>query len=563
MVERPAAAGPSPIACDECRQKHLKCDAAVPACGRCHLHRLACTYTASRRGRARRSRPPQGVLPSPQDTTSTGTNGSVAQGGANIGDGTAALLNAMPTIPTTSLSRVLPETDREYLINLFYLRFYAAHPVIVPRAFYAAQAYPEYLDLVICFIGHHFGSPISAASALCEAVYASMAKDDDQTVPRIQALTMFAIILHARHQLKEAEQCVARAVKVALAIGVNHPGFAKEHAAGQQVAEESIRRTWWELYIVDVCIAALHHRSSSETKDVQVHPLLPCAQVAFEAGRCDPFPPTLKAFEERVFALDNLLEFSSYCYRIEAVRILDRVVALTNADNADPDSVQAVDNALASWKFTLPPTQPDVISLSGEVDEMLFQAHCFVYCASMLLHFSRSDLPAKVPSPANITCLQANARLIPTSTQHTVKTIAASKGLSDLAAVPWPLDKHSPLFICGLILGCVVQLAAASTHQHQCGLSCLQQHRDRVVLMFSALKSLGEKWAIAQNAVSYLKGVAENVFSVRVEGEPGAIQGQESQIDFDGSSQFQDVTGVPWLNLFAMSGFLDEEFGGI
>ena len=48
----------APLACDACRRKHVKCDNTTPAtvCGRCSTNALTCTYTASRRGLARRSR---------------------------------------------------------------------------------------------------------------------------------------------------------------------------------------------------------------------------------------------------------------------------------------------------------------------------------------------------------------------------------------------------------------------------------------------------------------------------------------------------------------------------
>ncbi|KAI7572962.1 hypothetical protein KC343_g5268 [Hortaea werneckii] len=38
---------------------------------------------------------------------------------------------------------------------------------------------------------------------------------------------------------------------------------------------------------------------------------------------------------------------------------------------------------------------------------------------------------------------------------------------------------NSPLLVCGLVFGCIVQLSACSAHGH----SCLIQHRDRVALM--------------------------------------------------------------------------------
>lgn len=47
---------PSPLACDLCRRKHLKCDGASPTCNRCASEPAQCTYGASRRARDRGAR---------------------------------------------------------------------------------------------------------------------------------------------------------------------------------------------------------------------------------------------------------------------------------------------------------------------------------------------------------------------------------------------------------------------------------------------------------------------------------------------------------------------------
>ena len=367
---------------------------------------------------------------------------------------------------------------------------------------------------------------------------------DEQSVSRAQALLLYAIVLHARQQFKEADQCIRRAAKIALALGMNLPSFAKEHAAADPLVEESFRRTWWELYTVDLYTAALHRRPTCETKTATLLPLLPCSQATFDMGQCDADPPTLRAFEERPFALSPRIDFSSYCYRIEAIRIVDRVMSLTASDDASPDSVQAVDNAIASWRYNLPPNQSDVINLSGEVDEMLFQAHVYMHCASIFLHFPRSDLPATVSSAVDMTCARVHKSLSPTSTQHTIKAIAASKQLSNLAAIPWELDLHTPFFICGLILGCIVQLAAASLHRQQRGYVCLDQHRDRVLLLIGALKFLGQKWTVAESALHCLRVIADSIFTTRADLQT------EFTVQNDRFVTGEDFSNMSWFDLF-------------
>lgn len=586
MAETPTTVRrPAPLACDACRRKHLKCDATAPVCRRCSTNALSCTYTASRRGLGRRSRriAPTGVvasassaLPSPAHSHASASRSYAddagharthADGAAGVGADTAhapeglVSNNALQSLdsqemtlqaltsPTPHLWSLNP-ADRERLLGLFYLHLFGAHPFLVPKAFYASQNYPHYLDLVVCFAGQQYAPPTSDTTLLQSAVSLAMSEVDEQTPCRVQALVLYAIVLHASQHMKEAGKCVSRAATIALQLGMNEPSFARTNSSNSSVAEESLRRTWWELYTVDVYFAAIHRRPTFETSSAKSFPTLPCTQALYEAGQCEESPPTLRTFERRVFSVDSNISFSSSCVRIDAIRIVGRVLALAPTTGAHPDSIQALDNALTSWEYNLPPLCTDVVDASGEVDLMLFEARCFILCASIFLHFPRSDLPDTVPSARDIACAKGYTQLAPTSRHHTIKAIAASKSLSNLATVPWPLDRHSPFFICGLVLGCIIQLAAASIHLHQCGLDCLQQHRDRVVLMVGALQRLGERWALARNAVRCLKNVAEIVFSTY--DEDGSLSSQAHSFRDSAIDEGDNASNPMWFDLFSV-----------
>ncbi|KAM0717954.1 hypothetical protein Q7P37_006286 [Cladosporium fusiforme] len=565
----PLSNKPAPLACDTCRRKHLKCDGVSPVCGRCVHEALVCTYTASRRGLGRRNRRGTASVRSastgPADPSGTNpglftpTNGNLTNGTSirfdrsireaiQPNDEAAALNGIGPSISPTPWA--LDPMDRERLLGHFYSRFYPTHPFLAPKPFYAAQAYPGYLDLVVCFVGHHYCESFSNSAELTGAVSLVMAEVDEHTVHRVQALILYAIILHASHRPKEAGSCILRAARIALDIGLNEPAFARGHASDSPVAEESCRRTWWELHIVDVYLAAIHRQSTFATSSARSLPLLPSAQCLYEAGRCDSDPPTIQAFDNRVFSMQPRSDFSTYCYRIEAIRIVRRVLARVSTDDAQPDDIQALDNALTSWEYNLPAPCMDVLDTSGEVDLMLFQARCFISCASIIFHFPRSELPPTVPRASDIACAKSYPQLAPSSRDHTSKAIAASKILSNLATVPWPLERHSPFFICGLVLGCIVQLAAASVHLHKCGLDCLQQHRDRVILMLGALRRLGARWTLAHNALRGLKSVAEIVFTVQDESS-APTSGNASL--HDSAMDIGDNPGnLSWFDLFSM-----------
>lgn len=494
MVSSTPHPRPAPLACIECRAKHLKCDGTSPRCGRCAAEGLRCVYKPSRRGYGRRNaigktgdafrreKTPDAFGPSL--TPSSGSPGSNGQTRApfspsmTTGHTTASEHHtfmeesgpsevANPAYPLTPPSLGLQGVDTELFINSYYVHFHPAHPLLVPRQYLARQQYPDYLQWTICFIAQHYGVQQSGNHDFEGTFKVMLAPDkDEMTVSRVQALVLYAIVLHSLHRPQEALGCTRRACQIANAMGLNRPDFASLNAAPGSVEEESIRRTWWELYVVEAYLSALHRQPSLLSSLERSYPLLPTFEESYAAGTCDPDPPSLAQFEDRAFVrVPERRIYSSYSYRIEAIRIIRRVQSVWE-DQAQPDAVQVVDSALASWKYYLPGARQGVADDLGDIDPLFFQAHFFVHSASILLHFPRSDLPAMVPSAAEIACVASHAEHIPGWSHHTVKAIAASKEISNLAANLPHTDSCSPFFICALILASIVQLAGTSI-EHQ------------------------------------------------------------------------------------------------
>lgn len=525
-------------------------------------------YTPSRRGLARRSHQEPGLTAS--EGTATSTNAGIPELYTQLADESTAAAEAnlslqygshTPPIVQPASSRqdylsteassrhVFP--GREHALGLFYSHFFEAHPFLVPHAFYNDQKYPEYLDLAVCSIGICYTeSAPEDFTALRDATSRSLATTpDENTVARVQALLLQAIRMHTEQRPKEAASYVRRAASIAQYLGMHDPSFARTESLGSLVREESVRRTWWELHTVDVYFAALHRQSTSETASIHTFPLLPCTQALFESGQCDLDPPNLASFDNRIFgSVNSYVTYASSSFRIDAVRIMGRVLALASQESAQPDQVQALDNLLTAWEYNLPPAHRNVIGPSGKIDHMLFQARCFIFCANILLHFPRSHLPATVPSAGSIACGKGFVPLAPTSRHHALKAIAASQEFANLATIPWPLERHSPLFVCGLVLSCIVQLAAGMIHQRDGNAEALQHCRDRVVLLLGALQRLGEIWTLAGNAARALRGVAAIVFV-----PPAEDLSSSEACSFRDSAMGanEDVVDTLWFDLFA------------
>ncbi|KAI5250216.1 hypothetical protein E4T43_00086 [Aureobasidium subglaciale] len=376
--------------------------------------------------------------------------------------------------------------DEDELVNLFYSNFFSAHPILLPESLYHAHPYPEYLQQVVRFIGSHYSSSVSS-DILRSSI--DLVPSDTKDFYMVQARLLFAITLHARGEAMEAADMMHAAVDLAIEIGMNVRSFAVYHGKGNPWVEESLRRTWWELYVMDGYLAALHKRPFFKSNTVQSEVLLPCEEVVYSSAGYLPQPPSLEQFDMRLFA-DEEIQFSSFAYRIEAARILARVLAVAGTQNED--QVQVVDNALAGWIHNLPRTKIDVVNVYNMVDEILFQGHMIIQCATIYLHLPRSDLLNTLPVTANIH-------------SHSVKATNASKELANLAAVRVPVQKHTPFFVCGLVLGAIVQLSACSVNAGS------EQHRDRITLIIGLLKSLSSTWAISGHVLQEVKKVASEV----------------------------------------------------
>ncbi|WPG98180.1 hypothetical protein R9X50_00096600 [Acrodontium crateriforme] len=544
---------PSRLACGECRSKHLKCNGSKPRCARCTVDNILCTYTPSRRGRTKRpksttsgisympSRPSTGFQhsnqhslgpigfnsprPTPFANTGDSSQRSNSEPGIPISHGvdyppnpwtsyhphgpsSHPRGNFMPS-PSTGNSPITDNDDREGFIDLYYSIFHPSHPLLVPRTLFAAQQYPAYLKLVLQLIGSHYAT--TSTGNLREQATAAVDADDSKDAHKVQALVLLAIALHGRYEPLEAQNYIMKAVRVAVEIGLNLPEYATAHTNFDPVVTESLRRTWWELFVVDGYIAALHQMTSFGSNMVQSHALLPCEEAEYESGVCPSESRSLQDLEGRLYQDDGYV-YSSFCYRIEAIRILARVLAVTGDDLTQPDDIQSVDNAIRGWRYHIPESKMGSISSCDEFDHLIFQGQIFINCAGIILHFPRSRLPLNLPS-TNIECAQHMVQSSKACHQHVVKAISESEHVTNLASVRGDIEHFPPFFICGLVLGCVVQLSAFSGHSRACAPKCLQKHRDQVGLTLAALTALSRHWGVATHVLYQLKFIAQRLFN--------------------------------------------------
>jgi hypothetical protein len=71
------------------------------------------------------------------------------------------------------------------------------------------------------------------------------------------------------------------AIDIALEVGMNTDEYAITEGKGNCVLQESLRRTWWELYILSIMFAALNQLTEIRLWTLDSSALLPCEDFTY------------------------------------------------------------------------------------------------------------------------------------------------------------------------------------------------------------------------------------------------------------------------------------------
>lgn len=517
---------PASLACYECRRKHLKCDGIMPTCARCASAATNCTYLPSRRGQPCRqqssSRDRQWPANHEQDNPLPSPGSQHAWIGSHDNAPPHPLLTTRPTATGNTVVAFGPagaaysefpfsSVEKSHLVGLYYSHFHSSHPILVPHAYFTAQRYPDFLVVAASLVGHHFASTQPPESALPAVISMIISAGDADNGYRVQAFILLALVSLGSHDMSRANDCLDHAVSLAMEANLDSLD-SRSQGTPPSIMHESLRRTWWELFTVDALLALLQGRVPRITAaNPDTLPYVPSAETLYEVGDLSSRQPSYAEFERRFF-LQQHGEFSSHFYRIEAAFIVRRVRPLFTGDIVDPQELEAVCNAIASWPYHLPDSSFALSKPPGYCDQMLVQANLLVQVASIFLHFPRSSLSSRSPSAIDFTCLSKSLPRLEKSTQHGIRAIAASRELCHIASIPSLRDSRSPMAVCGFLLGSAVQLSTASSYKAQNSHDS-QQCRHRVVLMLGALRHIGKVWSSGQTALHRVQPFADLVFT--------------------------------------------------
>ena len=305
-----------PSACVQCRSKHLKCDGLNP-CSRCSANSFECQYVRSRRGfkgpRRNGAQSKSSSTPGPVPGTTPRACPMVHPGGASSTVRTSPIVSNGPApsadnrlqlmlqpsvdLPQFDIGRELVTFEtkslpagldlRERCIEAFYYHFYPAHPFLLPRANFMSlrkERPLECLEAAIRYVGSFYVEQAPTIELGTEAERLAYHMDTPKDGFRIQALLILAIGLDGYTYQEKALQILIDAQNLALELGINKRDFASINGNRSSILEESWRRTWWELYVIDGMIAGVHQRSSFRLNEIHADVALPCEEKEYTSG---------------------------------------------------------------------------------------------------------------------------------------------------------------------------------------------------------------------------------------------------------------------------------------
>ncbi|TPX09713.1 uncharacterized protein E0L32_009052 [Thyridium curvatum] len=387
-------------------------------------------------------------------------------------------------------------------LDSFYSNFHLSHPFLLPKPDLAARARThdmEPLLTAVRWVGSLYLKSLSAQLNLFDKAH-GMIYDTTKTKDgfTVQAMMLLVLGLGGSGRQEEARKVLSDAQAIALEIGMNTRAYAVSHGESTPVLEESWRRTWWDLYVIDGLIAGVHRCTSFPLFDVPCNVDLPCEEFEYLAGWIPP-PTSIDNLMAPEFA-DESQPLSSYAYRISAIRILGNLVRLRETKNTNTNQVQSL---LTNWQLHLPPHKRDCLQQDGSPDEMMFQAFMIVHMTSILLHLPHSQITFTPAHSITSCAAQIEVHADGIHNAHTQHALHSANEISTMVTYPVPLQTHSPLFSCIVTLSSIVHVGKILS-----GIPFdIDRTRQQLGLNIGALTQMARIWKIAEDSVRQTRSV--------------------------------------------------------
>jgi len=273
----------TPLACVQCRSRHVKCDATQPPCSRCRREGKECSYQASRRGGLDRAALARRRLRLQQEAEAARQNPVNQARDLEHNPQSSAVVSNI-----AQQSQMAIQVSGDRLLDLYYANAWPPFPVALPHRQLRErlQNNPEHGLGVLLTILHWYGA-IYASWTSSDPYYenALQALQQPAATPfNVQALMLLAVGQHQCDKKESARATMDLAVSMALQLRMNEKDFARTYGEGDAVLEESWRRTYYFLYNFDQEFAIISRGLTFVTMNIPMTVELPCDDEEYESG---------------------------------------------------------------------------------------------------------------------------------------------------------------------------------------------------------------------------------------------------------------------------------------
>ncbi|ETS76465.1 hypothetical protein PFICI_11852 [Pestalotiopsis fici W106-1] len=583
-ASRGSRATRSSLACLPCRSRHLKCDGKRPECARCTESARQCHYTESRRGGVSRAslaerRSRQSALNNNSSHSSSCddmpeirqeqlANGYPDQDYSfrlpdlDVVSDPAGLTSATTSNAETPAGPLDQNysLDNDALVQKFYRDFHRFHPMVVPwehlvRLYQDPDKQPRLAPLVavLRLIGHLFDAQ-AWSQPLQNFVEACFSQAHPAEPVMVQCRLLYSMALFWFDKKDESMAEMDSAVQLATTLGMHRRDFATAHGSGDPVLAESWRRTWWWIYIIDAYYVGTLRNREFAVKHIDADVELPCNEIEYEQGDI-PTPQTLENFNCREFYPEA--EFSSFAYLIGAVKSAASAITMSpkrSSKEASSHVIQAADAMIDGWHLLLPKKLKNVMSRSGDIDELMFQAHLVLHVATIGLHRPLSEL--RFNSVEDHSSCAREPRPEMTATEqisiHTIRVLRSVEAQVRILALPVRPFNHTPFTTCMVSEGTLALLSACNFLLEG---KEREIARDQIRLIIGCLTSLGELWPRTARNVKEIQFIARHVFGLESKGGGNATPTSIQEPILCGGGESQKLSG-PDLEILESNGIL-------
>lgn len=519
------------LACVQCRNRHVKCDATQPVCNRCKRDGKECKYQKSRRGgldKAALARRKQRL----QEEAELIERNQLQGDEENRIDVTQNTLTMLSTVneqfqvnntiesaggdeinfsfsTTNSLTFQL-NTDR--LLDLFFENFWPSFPIVLPlhhlqqRRISNDHGIPELMH-VLQWIGSIYAPWTASESYYERALQALNSPVLPHSPFNVQALMLFAIAQYHCALKEEGMKMVNLAVTIAIELGMNQKGFAQAHGESNPVLEESWRRTYYMLNIVDQHFAIVSNSPIYTLAHVPNHVDLPCDDEYYEIGQIPPVS-TWKDFQDREFAEIEIV-YSSIVYLYDIAKDVSHVMDMFLETGTFSDAmIERCDTRMAIWLSLLPASKKDPLLKDGRVDEIMFSAHMIYAITINSMHRPFSSLALVDGEMATRSFLCSIPFVHPPQQgrgAHTARALRVIDLSTKLQAIPCAVERHSLFTMCISARLATAQISACKNLLDDRALSIA---RDRVRLSIGYLNTMGSFWPLGKMMAKEVRSIA-------------------------------------------------------